>query len=392
MAAKDVVAKTWELSPQTDGRKYSRPSDGPGFVLPPVAPLLAIPAIVGSTATSTFTGGTFTTLSPKYRLVGATPWSTQADDATSPITYIGLAPGNYEFEVWPDGLQAYASNRVLGTIAASGADTFPHVNALFADGFESEVPYTVGAKVWTPARNITGFTWGGTNFTRWVTPTAVVFGSGVVNLPIGSAGDANSDWTPYEGNVGLCFTWLASDNDMSEQRFFIGQHLSTCWIRYRIRVPVNYSHGSIGGNNNKWLAVWTNTYDTTGDVTFQLRPRDAGGGSKLVVQDGGVAQAEVTAADDFIVYATDRDRWMHIAYRFIPATGPGANNGVIEVWRKWEGEATWTRLYNKTTARFQEGGQGIHQGYLMGAANGLYAERTEFLLDNFEVGSGSLIQ
>jgi len=269
------------------------------------------------------------------------------------------------------------------------SETFPHVNALFADGFESQALSNVSGRNWTPTRNLTGFSWAATNFTSLGTSTARVFGgAGVINDSISNWPGA--DWTPFDGTTSLLFYYAAGANQ-SEQRFFVGQHLPDFWMRYAWRVPPNYAHGSNGGSNNKFLALWTNTYDTSGDITFQLRPRDGGAGSKLVVQDGGVAQIEEDVYNDFILTPSDQGRWMEFCVRAVPATGAGANNGIIQVWRKWSDESAWTQIYNKTTARLQEAGQGIHEGYIMGWANGTYAETTWVQVDNVQIGSSSLV-
>ncbi len=298
--------------------------------------------------------------------------------------------GNAPISIGGSGALTAQAAAVAGVATGSaGSDTFPHANALFADGFESQALANVSGRNWTPDRNTTGFTWGGTNFTSLGTAAARVYGaSGVINDPISNWPGA--DWTPFAGTTSLLFYYAAGANQ-SEQRFFVGQHLSDFWMRYAWRVPPNYSHGSAGGSNNKFLAIWTNTYDTSGDITFQLRPRDGGGGSKLVVQDGGVAQAEDDVYNDFVLTPSDRGRWMEFCVRAIPATGAGANNGTIQVWRRWQGDSAWTQIYNKTTARFQDGGQGIHEGYIMGWANGTYTETTWVQVDNVQIGSSSLV-
>lgn len=239
---------------------------------------------------------------------------------------------------------------------------------LFVDSFES------GS---LSATNADGFRWGGTNKTGIVNSSATVFGA---NLFSGTG------WTAKTGAHSLRFQYPAT-NYMSEQRFSLGRHYTEIWIGYWIRVPLNFTQG---GGNNKFAAFWTNVYDGSGDVTWQMRPT-SGGNAKLVVQDGGTTQYEVDAATNFINVSTDRGRWMQVAIRMRPATASGANNGIIEFYRRWSNESSYTRLYSKTTARFYEGGQGIHEGYLMGWANAPYSVDTEWLLDDFTVSIESLI-
>jgi len=194
------------------------------------------------------------------------------------------------------------------------------------------------------------------------------------------------NWSAYSGQHSLRFRYPAGEY-MTEQRFSLGRHYPDLWVGYWIRVPTNFAHGS---QNNKFAAFWTNVYDGAGDITWQTRPT-GGGSAKLVVQDGGTSQAEIDAANNFITVPADRGRWMQVAIHMIPATAAGANNGTIQFYRRWSNESSYTLLYNKTNARFYEGGQGIHQGYLMGWANDPYDEETEWLLDSFTVSTESLI-
>lgn len=237
--------------------------------------------------------------------------------------------------------------------------------------------------------NTSGFTWhddvfasvvwmdGATPMRSWPSAAAVT--------------PSDLDCTPYEGTHCLRMRYPASNNQ-TEFRFSVGEHVPDFWLRYWIKVPVGYSHGTEGvDSNNKWLALWTDVYDGSGDVTFQLRERDGGNGSKLVVQDGGVAVIEVDVYNDFIVTPTDRGEWMQLVFRLQPATAPAANNGIIQVWRRWDGESSFTQIYNKTNAIFQQGGAGIHQGYLMGYANAAYVDDTSFLVDYWEISDASLV-
>jgi hypothetical protein len=188
--------------------------------------------------------------------------------------------------------------------------------------------------------------------------------------------------------------YLDGTNMMAEQRFSMGAHYTDLWFRYWIKVPPNFHYE---GSNAKWAAFWTNNYDGAGDVTFQLRPTTGMGGTgnaKLVVQDGGVAVPEVDCYDDFINATRDAGRWMRIVYHLRPESASGAVNGQFRVWRRWEDESTYTQIYNKTNAQFYENGVGVHQGYLMGSAEGgSYVGNGDlaWLVDTFEASTSSLV-
>lgn len=272
---------------------------------------------------------------------------------------------------------------LLGAALLAGATQLSQAATVVMDGFETaNLTAPTGP---APAINTSGFSWGTTNYTQIVgmvggQSTAVYGGRGVI-----SQAWPGSNFTCKTGTYCLRF-YYAAGQTMSEQRFFLGRHYDDVWVAYWIRVPENFYHG---GMNNKFAAFWTNVYDGPGDITWQTRP-NGGGSAKLVVQDGGTQQVEVDAFNNFITLA-DRGRWMQVAMRMRPATASGANNGVIEFYRRWSNETTFTRLYSKTNARFYEGGQGIHQGYLMGWANDPYDADTDWLIDDFTVSDTSLV-
>lgn len=235
------------------------------------------------------------------------------------------------------------------------------------------------------------FTWDGTYATSIV---AMVDGVATRLYPEPTDTYPGQDFTPYQGSRCMRVRYFDEVNQMAEQRFSLGAHYADVWVRYWINIPPNFHYE---GSNAKWAAFWTNVYDGDGDVTFQLRPTTGTGGTgnaKLVVQDGGVAVGEVDVYDDFINATRDAGRWMQIVYHLRPESSNGAANGQIRVWRRWEDESDFTQIYNKTNATFYEGGQGVHQGYLMGSAEGgSYNGNGDlpFLIDVFEVSTESLV-
>ncbi|MEQ9318068.1 MAG: hypothetical protein RIF41_02875, partial [Polyangiaceae bacterium] len=73
---------------------------------------------------------------------------------------------------------------------------------------------------------------------------------------------------------------------------------------------------------------------------------------------------------------------------------PGMADGVTQIWRRWEGEATHTLLSESAGRGFSAppmGPDGWAAGYVMGWSNSGYAEDTEFLLDEFTIATSSLV-
>lgn len=256
-----------------------------------------------------------------------------------------------------------------------------HADVIFRDSFESGDMSTT---------NSDGFAWGRNNRTSIVTmnpqcgdlhpgdPTVIYNNKKICNGPI-----EGRNWQAYDGDNSLRFRYPAGENQ-TEQRFSLGtRYMPEFWMRYFIRVPDNFYQGT---KNNKFLAIWVDTYDRPGDVTWQTRP--AGNGSaNLVYQDGGVTSGE-TDPTPFISVPDDRGKWMEIIVHYKSASSRSASDGIIELYRKWVGKPNYEIIHRKTNANTFEVGsakQGIHKGYFFGWANDPYDVDTEWLLDNVEI-------
>lgn len=245
----------------------------------------------------------------------------------------------------------------------------------FSDSFESGD---------MSATNSAGFNWQGNNRTSIVTDERVVYSNGEKNVPMPSG----RDWEATDGDHSLRFRYGAGE-EWAEQRFKLGRHYEDLWIGYWARVPINFVHGSL---NNKFLSLWPESYDRPGTVTWQTRPNGSGG-AVLVVQDGGVTDGE-RQATQFIEVPKDQGRWMHIVARVKSASGPNANDGIIQFYRRWEGENNYKKLHEKTISDTWDdtsNQQGISQGYILGWANDPFNDDTEWLVDEFTLSTTSLI-
>ncbi|MCH2533290.1 MAG: hypothetical protein MK008_02485, partial [Bdellovibrionales bacterium] len=167
------------------------------------------------------------------------------------------------------------------------------------------------------------------------------------------------------------------------------KHYSDLLLSYWIRVPLNFTQGSL---NNKFLSLWPETYDRKGTVTWQTRP-NGNDGANLVVQDGGVTSGEVLSTP-FISVPNDRGRWMQIVVRVKAASSSSSNDGIIQLYRRWEDQTSFQKLHDKSSANTWDttsAEQGISQGYILGWANDAYSVDTEWLVDDFAVTSEPLI-
>lgn len=317
---------------------------------------------------------------------GSTGWSEITVVAAGTNSYINsdLADGTYYYRIRALISSTYSSyTSTVNATASGGSISLPDPN-LVREYFETSDLTPSGTDCDINASNL--FTWDGTYYTSIV---GMVSGVATRFIPLPEVTYPGKNYTPKQGTRCLRFRY-APDIGMSEQRFSLGAHYNDVWVRYWVKIPENFSHGTM---NNKWAAFWTNAYDGAGDVTFQTRPT-SGGSCKLVVQDGGVAVVEVDVYENFINVATDLGRWMQIVYHLRPESSNGATDGQIRVWRRWDGENSWTQIYNKTNAQFYENGVGVHQGYLFGSAEGgpyQDPDETHFLIDTFEVSTTSLV-
>lgn len=265
------------------------------------------------------------------------------------------------------------------TVNAGGSGPTSEPN-LFADGFESGNLTASSATL-----NTNNFAWGTGD------RTSVLYQDGATAHRVYPTQYANSwtdgrDVTAKNGTYSLGVEYEAAVN-MAEQRFSFDAE-QDLWVRYWVRVPPNFYQGTL---NNKFFSIWGSTYDAVGTVTWQTRP-STGGSANLVVQDGGVISSEEQSTP-FIDVSTDLNRWMQVVIHVKNATGSGANDGVMELWRRWENETEFTQIHSKTNGsnQWESGTLGYRNGYLQGWANDAYDENTWFLIDDFEMSTESLL-
>jgi hypothetical protein len=267
----------------------------------------------------------------------------------------------------------------------------------------------------TSAPGFPDFSWDGQRSTSIVTmdpnlphctgvgPYAV-YNNGNICKPPSTA----PDWTALHGDYSMRFRYElgTNTNAFAEQRWRLenGRTERELWMRYALRVPKNYVHENVpdifgeswtASDNNKLWAIWQDAYSTQGtgsNLRMEFRP-DGNGGSvwDVDVSNGG----EGTQSFPFITVPDDRGKWMYICVRVVTESTPAASDGSITVWRKWaDGADTWEQTHSVTGQPYKApdvGVAGWSAGYLMGADNSGYMEETEFLIDDFNLSTGSLL-
>ncbi|WP_417566830.1 hypothetical protein [Marinobacter sp.] len=271
----------------------------------------------------------------------------------------------------------------LTSLLASMANGAP----LIVDSFESGD---------MSATNGDGFDWHPNNRTSVVTAERVVYNNGEKDVAIPSG----RDWDPKHGEHSLRFRYGAGDH-MAEQRFNLGGDYEDIWFQYWVKVPINYSHGQSSPNNHKFFALWMDGYSYKGEgPTVAWEFWGASDGSSRLAFHYSEGSSTIMGGHqgraDFISVPDDRGRWMEITIHAKASSNGQSNDGVIELWRRWENESPSQRMlmHQKTDAVLPiptQGPQGWHAGYFMGWANAAYAKDTEWLVDYITISTEPLL-
>ena len=280
-----------------------------------------------------------------------------------------------------------------GAVVAEDIPPGPGPN-LLEDGWESGDMSTT---------NSDGFSWGANNRTSIVTMNAACSTPGqpvaIYNNNVICNEVPGSDWTAKTGDNSLRVRYPA-DTSWAEQRFDLGVAQRELWCRYWIRVPTNFKHrsGTGSGPNQKWFIMWMDFYEGAGDgsTVYWQTWADGSNGSTIAINhtDGNFSGSGGTFGNTaFISYPDDQGRWMQCVYRLVTETSPGAGNGILQFWRKWEG-GSFVQIHSfsgLTLAVPDAGPDGWKVGYLMGWSSPLYDVETEWLIDDFALSTESLL-
>lgn len=246
--------------------------------------------------------------------------------------------------------------------------------------------------------NVDGFAWVSSNGI----PFSIVRSDGYVVWSAGNPGGAilsgpfpANEWENAPDGTDGTHAFRARypgsfNSQFAEQRFNLGADYPDLWIRYWIRVPINFIHNdSNPSNNNKWLSLWQNTYDDTFTRTWEYWP-DGADGSEISWHVGGGGHVNY---EPFITYPTDQGRWMQVVHHLKVSSAPDVADGVLQMYRRWSDESGWTTIHDRTdiVINLDTGRTGFRNGFILGASNSDWADVTEWLIDRFEVSTTSLI-
>ena len=308
----------------------------------------------------------------------------------------------------------------LIAVALCSASTLAH-SYYFEDGFEGGDTYSSNAQ---------GFSWGGDNSNAIFNSQGMLWKkeTGTNSPPLTSftsengwtwAIDSNTSWTPRSGSGSnfLNFIYSASDN-WAERRFELGAGGPDVWISFWLRVPTNYilpNPNECGSSSmgDKLFALWHDSYTTTqqtgSSFVMGLKPETGGSAGRIARLDMNFAPGCKSTIGDktpnapctnnnwgsitiekFIVPATDAGKWMHIVIRAKENSATGIEDGLIQMWRKWDGGA-YTQIFDRKGIHVNKQGGGWQAGYILGDSGLGHCEQTEWLMDDFIVSDKPLI-
>jgi len=205
----------------------------------------------------------------------------------------------------------------------------------------------------------------------------------------------------FENTHAMAFQYKKGGN-WSELRFDLGKPYKEIWIRYWMRVPTNFEHKDPGNaaSNNKLFAIWMDDYSQAGTGTTAVWEywRDYQGDSELAWHYRDVPTATNTGHGgrfQFIRIPEDRGRWMQIVLHLKVSSSTGAEDGLLEMYRRWSDEDAFTRHHHRDNTKFSlppgSDFQGWQKGYFMGWANSGWDEETFFLIDGVEFSETELL-
>ncbi len=267
---------------------------------------------------------------------------------------------------------------------------------IFSDTFESADMSSTSSD---------GFKWNANNNTSIVIhdssdgPVAVYNNKPIYNIHPSTMPDGSiRDWHAKNGTYSLRFRYAAG-RFWTEQRFNLGKPRRELWIRYWLRVPMNFTYGPAvrnGVRNNKFFSIWMDGYDNKGDgstVWLGMEPYNNTGATLGF----GYSQGKLKPSGGYkqhtpIITTADQGRWMQIILHLKVESSEGADDGIIQTYRRWAGESNFTKLHEMLNAPLRvpdSGPDGFVRGYILGWANAPYQNDTEWLLDDFVISDSS---
>ncbi len=250
--------------------------------------------------------------------------------------------------------------------------------------------------------NPDGFSWGHNNRTSIVTmnpkcgglqpgdPTAIYNNGVICNGPI-----AGKNWQAYRGDNSLRFRYPAGE-PWAEQRFDMGDAYPELWVKFVLRVPLNYKHdSSIGQKNRKLFVVYPGHYTDSGTIYWEFWGDSNNSSSKIqiIYSNENGHSTGIANGIPFLVLPDDIGKWVALVFHMKAQSSETTSDGMVELWVQKEGSPIEkVAHYDGIPIGFPSDGPfGWDGGYIMGWANGNYDEETEWLMDDIVFSTTPLL-
>lgn len=173
----------------------------------------------------------------------------------------------------------------------------------------------------------------------------------------------------------------------AEARFDLGSKYKELTIVFDLYVPDNFNHRNAPGpDNNKFLRLWTNTYNDLEKVGVSTWSQSNGGsavGEDFVLRQYSSMSTMITSRSDWIG-PSDKGKWMSV--KIYIKVSNDQEFGQIKLYKNGTLFHENTQVDNNHIA----GEQGLQFGYLLGWANSGFTEGTYMYIDNVAFYSGKV--
>lgn len=187
----------------------------------------------------------------------------------------------------------------------------------------------------------------------------------------------------------------SGEDSTSELRFTLGQQLDEIWLELYVYYPdgteglgsARYVHrDDVSSDNNKFLRLWSDDYDSRPKVGASTRPvDDPAGDSWLINEYNPVGSSMGNFGSGGAAWVTDRKAatcargtWCQIRMHYVIAD-VGIDNGQARWWIDGQLVYENTQLPN---AAESEADNFLDRGYLMGWANSGFTDLTYVYVDD----------
>ncbi|MFB1035154.1 MAG: hypothetical protein QMC38_07380, partial [Sinobacterium sp.] len=190
------------------------------------------------------------------------------------------------------------------------------------------------------------------------------------------------------------------DHGWAEQRFRIPVNAQQLEISYRQFVPANYQPSP--GNHKNFL-MWSGDYGSSRSnimLNSESWPTTDGGSPSVNIAVDGTNYAHSRVSNNPLMFENTQGSWQRV-HIYVELAGREGDFGVFEVHRNREilvGTShpdiipAWGQPSVDEHIEYSSRGNYIDQGYLMGWANGGFAETTLFCIDDFTIKANTVIK